>query len=64
MSTSESRKRATMKWDKANMTTVSTKVRKEKAIQFKEACKKLHTIPNRVLLHAINETIEKAEGQV
>ena len=44
------------------MTVVGCKVTREKATQFKEACVKLNTVPNAVLLKAVNETIEKAEG--
>ncbi len=59
---SEASKMARAKWDKAHMTVVGCKVTREKATQFKEACSKLDTVPNAVLLKAVNETIEHAEG--
>lgn len=62
MPVSESRKNANVKWDKENMTTLSCRVTKKKAEEFKVACRKLDTVPNRVLMKAINDTIEEAEG--
>ena len=58
---SQSQKDARDKWDKANMTHISCKLTKEKAQRFKEACAKLDTVPNRVMLQAVADTIEKAE---
>lgn len=63
MSISESRKNANRKWDKENMTQVACRLTKKKAALFKEACQKIGTVPNRVLLNAIDETIKKAEDQ-
>ena len=63
MSISESRKNANRKWDKENMTQVACRLTKKKAALFKEACQKMGTVPNRVLLNAIDETIKKAEDQ-
>lgn len=62
MSISDSKKMANVKWDKTNMTNLACRVTRDKATQFKEACTKLETNPNAVLLKAVNETIEKAEG--
>ena len=62
MPVSQSQKKATEKWDKQNMTCISCRITKEKAVLFKDACKKTGTVPNRVLLGAINDTIQKAEG--
>ena len=60
---SDAQKNATRKWQKENMTTLGCKVTKAKATQFKEACQKLEIIPNQVFLHAVDETIKKAESQ-
>lgn len=38
MAPRESQKRASMKWDKENMTTLGCKVKKEDATAFKEYC--------------------------
>ena len=59
----QAQKNARDKWDKQNMTSVTCKVTKEKAAQFREACAKLDTVPNQVLKKAIDETIKKAEDQ-
>ena len=59
----KSQKDATARWDKAHMTTISCRATRERAERFKAACQKLETVPNAVLLKAINDTIEKAEGQ-
>ena len=56
----EARKRANQKWDRQNMTVIGCKVTKEKAQAFKEACAALGTIPNRVLMDLIDQTIKKA----
>lgn len=58
---SESQKKASAKWNKENMTTISCKVTKAKAERFSESCKMLGVVKNQVLLKAINETIEEAE---
>ena len=60
MTITQAQKNAKNKWDRNNLTTISCRVTKLKATQFKEACCKLETIPNRVLLKAIDETIKKA----
>ena len=58
MSVSRSQKTAAVKWDKQNMTNISCRVTKEKAQQFKAACKLHGTNPNAVLLAYINEFIK------
>ena len=60
---SDAQKLASKKWSKENMATLGCKVTKVKAAQFKEACQKLGTVPNQVLLQAVDETIKKAECQ-
>lgn len=61
---SDAQKTASRKWAKENMTTLGCKVTKVKAEQFKEACRQLNTVPNQVLLQAVNDTIKQAEDQV
>lgn len=63
MSVNDARKRANAKWDKENMTTLGCRVTKTKAAQFKQACQQLGTVPNAVLLQAVEQTIERAERE-
>lgn len=63
MVVSNSQKEASAKWDKSHMTNLACRVTREKAEKFKTACQRLGTVPNAVLLKAVNDTIEKAEGQ-
>lgn len=56
----EARRRATNKWAKENMTVVGCKVTKEKAQLFRESCAALGTVPNQILLQAVNNTIAEA----
>ena len=56
----EARKKASQKWDKANMTVVGCKLTKEKAQLFREACAALGAVPNRILLQAVDNTIAEA----
>lgn len=58
---SEKHKEATARWDKANMTTMSIRVTKARAQEFKDACKRLETVPNRVFLEAIRATVDRAK---
>ena len=58
----EARKKANIKWDKENMTSVTCKLRKEKATAFKEACVVLGLVPNQILMKAIEKTIADAES--
>ena len=57
------RKRANAKWDKANMTTLTCRVTKDKAQQFQDACGKLGTNKNAEFLKTINRVIEEAESR-
>lgn len=57
---SQSQKDARDKWDRQNMTHIGCRLTKERANQFREACAKLNTVPNRVFLKAIAETIMAA----
>ena len=59
----EARKRANVKWDKENMTTLACRVTKVRAQAFKDACAALGTLPSRVFQEAIDRTIKKAEEQ-
>ena len=59
MPVSEAKKRANAKWDAANMTIVGCRVRREKAEEFKSACKDAGTTPNAVFLDAIDNFMEK-----
>ena len=63
MPVSEAKKKASAKWDKAHMTTMSCKLTKERAARFKAACEMLGLIPNQVFNKAIDEVLEKAEDQ-
>ena len=61
MSISESQKRANQKWDKSHMTTIGCRVTKEKAELFRQSCRILETIPNKVIMQTVDETIKKAQ---
>ena len=56
----ESRKKANIKWDKANMTVVGCRITRTKAQEFKEACAALGVVPNQILLKAVENTIAEA----
>ena len=56
---SEKQKGYRNKWDAANMTVLGCKVRKERAEEFKEACKAAGTTPNAVFTAAINKFMEE-----
>lgn len=62
MSLTDVKRRANNKYIAANMTVLGCKIRKDKAEQFKAACKAAGTTPNAVFTAAINEFlgIEKA----
>lgn len=47
------------KWDAAHMTVLGCKVRKERADEFKAACKEAGTTPNAVFSEAITAFLEK-----
>jgi len=58
---SNNQKKARNKWDSANMVVLGCKIRKDKAEQFKEACKAAGTTPNAVFAAAINEFLAERE---
>lgn len=49
MAPRESQKRASLKWDKENMTVLSCKIRKEQAVVFKAHCENQGSTSNTVL---------------
>lgn len=53
----ESQKR----WDRENMITISCRLTRKKAEEFKNACDQLGTKRNTVLLNAINRVIAEAK---
>ncbi len=59
MGLSESKRRANNKWDAANMTVLGCKVRRDRAEQFKAACKKNGTSPNAIFLAAMEKFMEE-----
>lgn len=61
MPLTQAQKDARKKWDKQNMTQITCRLTKKKATLFKEACQEIGIVPNRVLLNAIDRTIEEAE---
>ena len=63
MGLSESKRRANNKWDAANMTVLGCKVRRDRAEQFKAACKKSGTSPNAIFLAAMEKFMEE-HGEV
>ena len=58
----EKQKQYRNKWDAANMTVLGCKIRKDKAEQFKAACKTAGTTPNAVFTAAINEFLSKEDA--
>ena len=59
MGLSESKRRANNKWDAANMTVLGCKVRRDRAEQFKAACKKNGTSPNAIFMAAMEKFMEE-----
>jgi hypothetical protein len=59
----EARRQANLKWDRANMTTLSCRLTKVKAEQFKAACSKLGTNRNAEFLKTVDRIISEAESQ-
>ena len=59
MGLSESKRRANNKWDAANMTVLGCKVRRDRAEQFKAACKKNGTSPTAIFLAAMEKFMEE-----
>ena len=63
MGLSESKRRTNNKWDAANMTVLGCKVRRDRAEQFKAACKKNGTSPNAIFMAAMEKFMEE-HGEV
>ena len=59
MPLSESKRKANNKWDAANMTVLGCKIRKDKAEEFKAACKRSGTSPNAVFAAAIEKFMQE-----
>lgn len=56
---SDAKKKANAKWDKANMMILGCKVRKDFAVQFREACTAVGTTPNAVLKQAAEQFLKE-----
>ena len=54
---SDVQKKARNRWDSVNMTVLGCKVRRDKADEFRNACKAAGTTPNAVFTAAIDEFI-------
>ena len=61
MAPSESQKRASLKWDKENMTTLGCKVKKKQAEKFKSYCKDQGKTSNAVLREYVLDCINEKE---
>ena len=59
MAVSEAQKKATAKWQAENMTSISLKVRKDFADEFKRIAEANGTTRNQVLLQAAKEYVAK-----
>ncbi len=57
MAVSESKKKANLKWDSANMATLACKVKKEQAEQFKAYCSGIGETVNSVFQGYVSECI-------
>lgn len=55
----EKQKKSRNKWDAANMTVLGCKVRRDRAEQFKAACKKNGTSPNAIFMAAMEKFMEE-----
>lgn len=55
MALTEAKRKANNKYIAANMTVLGCKIRKDKAEQFKAACKSAGTTPNAVFTGAIDD---------
>lgn len=62
MSLTDSQRRANNKYIAAKMTVLGCKIRKDRAEQFKAACKAAGTTPNAVFTTAINRFMDKQEA--
>lgn len=61
MPVSEAKRRANDRWDKANMTILSCKVKKGEAELFKEYCTQLGKTPNTVLKEYVYACVRNQE---
>lgn len=66
MALTEAKRKANNKYIAANMTVLGCKIRKDKAEQFKAACKSAGTTPNAVFTGAIDDFMNEhgQEGEV
>ena len=55
---------ANNKWDLENMTVLGCKVKKDKAEEFKAACKAAGTTPNAVFIGAIDDFLNREKEKV
>lgn len=62
MPISDSRRRANAKWDKANMTVIGCKVRREQAEEFKAECLRRGTTINAVFLAAMRDFMQSSDS--
>lgn len=62
MSLTDAKRRANNKYIAANMTVLGCKIRKDKAEQFKAACKAAGTTPNAVFTAAINNFLNNEQA--
>lgn len=58
MPMTDAQRRANQKWDRANNTVLSCKLRKDEAEAFKQACREDGTTPNAVFLSALREYMQ------
>ena len=58
----KAKRAANDRWDSANMTKLGCKIRKDKAEEFKAACKLAGTTPNAVFRAAAEDLIEQVKG--
>lgn len=62
MPLTEAKRKANNKYIAANMTVLGCKIRKDRAEEFKAACKVAGTTPNAVFTAAINSFMESQKG--
>lgn len=63
MPISESKKKANMKWDSANMATLACKVKKDQAERFKAYCAGIGETANSLLQSYVNECVANGGAQ-
>lgn len=62
MALTDAKRRANNKYIAANMTVLGCKIRKDRAEEFKAACKAAGTTPNAVFTAAINDFMARQKG--